>query len=82
MARDARTCLERLRTLRKAGVPREARSSRKKDKETQSHRKAGLGQADRERPRDQRQPAGERGRRGRARKAGRRREAGEPLLSF
>lgn len=47
-----RKCLERLRTLRNAEGLRGARSSRKKDKRTQSHRKAGLGQADQEKPRD------------------------------
>lgn len=47
-----RTCLERSRTLRNAEGPRGAQSSREKDKRTQSHREAGLGQADQEKPRD------------------------------
>lgn len=51
-ARDHRTCLELSRTQSRAQGPREAQSSRRKDKETQSHRKAGLGRADQERPRD------------------------------
>lgn len=51
-SRPIRTCPERLRTLRNAEGPRGARNSRKKDKRTQSPRKAGLGQADQEKPRD------------------------------